>query len=398
MRILYAVQRYGEEVAGGAEYACRQFAERLAAMGHDVEVVTSCATSYVDWANRYPQGTSTLNGVTLHRLPVRRPREDRVFGPMNGRVVFGSKPVPLYLQAEWMRTQGPEMPQLVPWMERHAASFDVVVFFTYLYYTSWAALPTVAALVPTVLHPAAHDEAPLYLPLFDFMVRLPSALGFFVEEEAALVARRFRMQRPIAITGIGIDLEMSGDGNVFREAFGLGDNPYIIYVGRVDPAKGSTELVDFFTTYKKRHPGPLKLVLLGEKVSAVAEHDEIVATGFVDEKMMHHAMKGALALVHPSYFESFSLVLAESWALERPALVQGHCDVLTGQAHRSGGALPYRGFAEFEAAVDMLLESPQLGDAMGKAGRAYVERRYPWSVVLDRYERLLQRTAATRIQ
>jgi glycosyltransferase involved in cell wall biosynthesis len=45
-----------------------------------------------------------------------------------------------------------------------------------------------------------------------------------------------------------------------------------------------------------------------------------------------------------------------------------------------------------------LLESPQLGDAMGKAGRAYVERRYPWSVVLDRYERLLQRTAATRIQ
>jgi glycosyltransferase involved in cell wall biosynthesis len=317
---------------------------------------------------------------------------------MNGRVVFGSKPVPLYLQAEWMRTQGPEIPQLVPWMERHAPSFDVVVFFTYLYYTTWAALPTVAALAPTVLHPAAHDEAPMYLPLFDFMVRLPTALGFFVEEEEALVARRFRMRRPNAITGIGIDLDMHGDGDVFRHAFGLGDSPYIIYVGRVDPAKGVTELVDFFTTYKKRNPGPLKLVLLGEKVAAVAEQDEIVGTGYVDDQMMHHAMKGALALVHPSYFESFSLVLAWAWALERPALVQGHCDVLSGQARRSGGGLPYHGFAEFEAAVDMLLESPELGDAMGKAGRAYVELRYPWPVVLDRYERLLRRTAATRVQ
>jgi glycosyltransferase involved in cell wall biosynthesis len=398
MRVLYVVQRYGDQVAGGAEYACRQFATRLAARGHDVEVVTSCATSYVDWANRFPPGKSTSDGVTIHRLPVRHPREDRIFGPLNGRVVFGSKPVPLYLQEEWMRNQGPELPGLVPWMEAHAPSFDVVVFMTYLYYTTWAALPVAASLVPTVLHPAAHDEAPLYLPLFDVMVRLPSSLGFFVEEEAQLVARRFRVRQPTAVTGIGIDLDVSGDGQVFRDAFGLGDRPYLLYVGRVDPAKGSTELVEFFLKYKERAPGPLALVLLGEKVAAVAEHEDIVSTGFVEEQMMHHAMAGSMALVHPSYFESFSLVLAESWALGRPALVQGHCDVLTGQAYRSGGAIPYRGFAEFEVAVEMLLEGPELGEAMGEAGRRYVAKRYPWNVVLDRYERMLQRAASSRLR
>jgi len=67
--------------------------------------------------------------------------------------------------------------------------------------------------------------------------------------------------------------------------------------------------------------------------------------------------------------------------------------VLRGHAHRSGAALPYTGFVEFEAAVDALVSSPELGDALGRAGRRYVEREYDWDVVMDRYERVLTRVA-----
>jgi glycosyltransferase involved in cell wall biosynthesis len=67
--------------------------------------------------------------------------------------------------------------------------------------------------------------------------------------------------------------------------------------------------------------------------------------------------------------------------------------VLLGHAHRSGAALPYNGFAEFEAAVDTLLASPDLADALGRAGRDYVEREYDWDVVMARYERVLARVA-----
>ena len=42
----------------------------------------------------------------------------------------------------------------------------------------------------------------------------------------------------------------------------------------------------------------------------------------------------------------------------------------------------------------MLLNSPALVEAMGAAGRAYVEREYSWDVVLDRYESLLEATIA----
>src|ERR1700682_3450153 len=106
-RLLFVVQRYGHEVAGGSEAACRHLATRLAARGHDVHVLSSCATSYVDWSNDYSPGTSELDGVTVHRLAAAEVRDDRFFSPLYGRVMAGRRPIPLFLQEEWMRRQGP---------------------------------------------------------------------------------------------------------------------------------------------------------------------------------------------------------------------------------------------------------------------------------------------------
>ncbi|MEO6468852.1 MAG: hypothetical protein ABIP21_07105, partial [Acidimicrobiia bacterium] len=133
MRLLFAVQRYGAEVLGGGERACRDYALRLAARGHDIEVVTSRARSYVDWADVYPEGDEQDGAVTVHRLSVRAPRDHRFFGPLHERVVWG-RPQPAYhVQRLWHQMQGPDLPALPGWLREHAARFDVVVFFTYLY-------------------------------------------------------------------------------------------------------------------------------------------------------------------------------------------------------------------------------------------------------------------------
>jgi len=50
-------------------------------------------------------------------------------------------------------------------------------------------------------------------------------------------------------------------------------------------------------------------------------HPDIFMAGFVSDELRNSALAGALALVQPSYFESFSMVLAEAWAMRRPALV-----------------------------------------------------------------------------
>ncbi len=394
MRLLFVVQRYGVEVPGGAELACRDFAVRMAARGHAVEVLTSCAVSYVDWADAFPPGTDEMDGVLVHRLSVSKPRDDRLFGPLHARVPFGRHRVPPFLQREWMRVQGPHLPELVPWLRANAGSFDRAIFFTYLYYTASAGLPAAAGLVPTVLHPTAHDEPPLYLSLFDITFRLPSALAFLTEEEGALVTRRFHLTTPSTVTGLGVELDRTGDEAAFRRDFGLRQRPYLLYVGRVDPGKGSVELFDFFTEYKRRNPPrsieeDLALVIVGDPVEPPAPHPDVVVTGFVPETTKLGALAGTLALVQPSYFESFSLVLMEAWAAGKPALVQGHCEVLEGHARRSGGGIPFRGYAEFEAALDLLRADPGLAASLGQAGRRYVERRYAWDHVIARYEDFL---------
>jgi len=391
VRLLYVAQRYGADVAGGAELHCRQFATRMAARGHEVEVVTTCARDYVTWANRYPPGTAHLDGVSVYRLPTAHPRDLHLFGPLNARVTLGEKPVALHVQQEWMRAQGPTVPALAPWLDRHAGRFDAVIFFTYLYAIAYDGLARVAGRVPVVLHPTAHDEPTLDLPLFDAVFRMPDAFAFSTEEEQALVERRFRVDRPSAVVGIGFDLDVTGDGDQFRRRYDLGDAPYLAVVGRVDPAKGSTELFDFFAAYKQRHPGPLRLVVVGEPVDPPPPHPDVLVTGFVDDDVKRGAVDGALALVQPSYFESFSMVLAEAWVQQRAALVQGRCAVLAGHARRSGGAIAYRGFAEFEAAVDLVTSDPALAAGLGRAGRRYVEEHFAWDAVLDRYEGLLSR-------
>ncbi|MEX2658838.1 MAG: glycosyltransferase family 4 protein [Acidimicrobiales bacterium] len=394
MRLLFVVQRYGLEIFGGAEQATRMFASRMAARGHDVEVLTSCALSYVDWADHYEPGTSELEGVHVHRLPVTAPREDRFFGPLNARVGANPHVPPLLLQREWLRAQGPLLDGQTEWLRANAGGFDVAVFFTYLYWTTAAGLPVASSIVPTVLHPLAHDEPAFWLQVFDTTLRSATRMAYLTEEERDLVSRRLGTEVAGRVIGIGSDLDPPlADPAPVRARLGLGDRPYLAYVGRVDPAKGAVELFDSFVAYKQRNPGDLALLYVGEPIRPMPPHPDVFLTGFVDEPTKHALLAGSLALVQPSYFESFSMVLTEAWSLRRPALVQGACAVLRGQALRSGGAIPYEGFAELEAGIDLLVADEARRDVMGAAGRRYVEARYGWDVVLDRYEDVLEATA-----
>lgn len=386
MRILYAVQRYGEQVVGGSESAARMFAERLAQQGHDVEVVTSCATSYVDWANVLDSGTEDLNGVTVHRLPVLDLRRPEKFGPLHGWMIAGPRPAPLFEQQRWAKHMGPDLAGYRQWLRDHHRRFDLAVFMTYLYATATVGLPVVAGQLPTILQPTAHDEPPLRVPLYDSLFRQPDAFLYFTPEEQDIVRSRFNIETPGRTIGIGIDLEEATDVNHLLGRYCLADCPYLLYVGRIDTVKGSSEAFHFFREYKRRNPGPLKFVLVGERVSDIPDDPDVVYTGFLDEADKRRALAGALAMVQPSRFESFSIVLCESWVQRRPALVHRDSAVLLGQARRSGGAVPYSGFAEFEAAVDLLVNNRHLTDAMGENGRRYVEAEYRWDTVLAGFE------------
>ena len=404
LRILFVVQRYGHDVPGGAESLCRQLASRLAARGHEVHVATTCARSYADWADEYEVGTTEIDGVSVHRFPVARPRDPGQFADIAARDTLGTEPVALELQEEWMRLQGPWVPELVDWIDESCDQFDVAVFVTYLYWTTWAGLRAVAGRVPSVLVPTAHDEPTLKLPLFQLLFATPDAFAFLTAEEAQLVRQRFPGAAPGAVLGAGVDGDGRADGqanaaavSAFRERYGVRERAYLVVVGRLDPGKGSDEIVDYFAAYRERNPRrEIALVVVGEPMHEIAAHPDVIVTGFVDVETRQAAVSGAAVAVQPSYRESFSLVLAEAWAEGKPALVQRACAVTNGQAHRSGGGIPYRGYGEFEAALDLLLDSRDLAATLGARGRSFVEEQYSWDVVLPRYERVLQALATSR--
>ena len=367
---------------GGSEAAARSFAEHLASEGHDVEVVTSCAQSYVDWANFFEPGIETLNGVTIHRLPVADKRRPERFGPIHNWMINGPRPGPFFEQMRWAKLMGPDIDGYATWMASNVSRFDIAIFMTYMYSTTTRGLPTAAWRIPTILQPTAHDEPPIWIRLYDTLFRLPDSYLFFTPEERGVVERRFDFTPNGRTIGIGIELERSALANEFRCKMDIGDDPYLLYVGRIDAVKGSNELHEFFRTYKARNPGPLKLVLVGEQIDAIATHPDVLHAGFLSEDDKRAALAGALALVQPSRFESFSIVVCESWVQSRPVLVSSGCEVLVGQTRRSHGGIPYSGFAEFEAAVDLLIDDPILADQLGRNGRAYVEQNYSWDVVV----------------
>ena len=399
MRLLYVSPRWGSQVAGGAEAALRDFAEHLAARGHVVEAVTSCAVDYRTWADELPPGSTEENGVLVHRLPVVAPRDGARFDRWNEQLIVGPQPVPLEVQERWLLEQGPVLSGLRAHIAARAGTTDLLIAGPYLYATTVQALRIAAADgIPTLLHPKAHQEPMLSFSLYDSVMHLASGLSFNTPEEAALVFARFgTLDRPHEVIGLGLDTTAAGDPVRFRQELGLGDRPYLLLLGRVDAAKGSLEALEMYRAFRARHPdSDLTLVVMGRATLDVEPEPGVVYTGFVPEQTRSDALAGALALLQPSYFESFSLVLAESWVQGRPAVVQGANDVLTGQVERSGGGLPYRGYAEFEAAVELLLGDATLANQLGQAGARYVQDNYAWDPVLDRYEDLMARTCHTR--
>src|SRR6478672_8977451 len=86
-RVAFVVQRYGEEVNGGAETQCRVVAERMSAYW-DIEVLTSRARDYAErFENQYPEGRAEVNGIPVRRFTIDRIRSGHfTFHPLDQKV------------------------------------------------------------------------------------------------------------------------------------------------------------------------------------------------------------------------------------------------------------------------------------------------------------------------
>jgi glycosyltransferase involved in cell wall biosynthesis len=194
------------------------------------------------------------------------------------------------------------------------------------------------------------------------------------------------LQGPVAATGLTAPRDT--DPERIRQAHGLG-RPFVLYLGRVDVAKGCDRLIDDYLALLSHEPDLPDLVLVGGCTMPVPTHPRIHALGFVDDRTRFDALAACEFLINPSAHESLSLVLLEAWQLGKPVLVNADCAVLHGQVLRSGGGFSYSEPAAFAAGFRALAD-PSTRRRLGAAGQNYVQQHYSWDQVVGAYLELVE--------
>jgi glycosyltransferase involved in cell wall biosynthesis len=422
VKIGFVIQRYGTEILGGSEYHCRLIAERLATR-HQVEVLTTCAREYLTWKNEYPESPDRIRGVTVRRFANARTRDvesfnrysDWIFNTLHTRDD----------EMEWLKQQGPWCPALIDYLGRHHASYDALVFFTYLYAPSVLGLQIDPA--RSILVPTAHDEPAIHLSIYRDVFRQPAAIAYNTEVERRFLAAHFP-DRPAAeeTIGCGVDLPQhhayprqapaepakadDGDqeaeaaparfrspltmrGATFRRRHRL-HGPFVLYGGRIEKGKGCEELIEYFSAYVEEG-GEASLVLMGAKLMPLPEEPFINFAGLLSEREHLQALEAATVVVVPSPYESLSLLALEAFAVGTPVLANARSEVLVDHCVRSNAGLYYADRHEFGECLGLLVADDRLRAAMGQNGREYVRRNYRWDVVLGKYDRLFARLRGT---
>ena len=379
MKLAVVVQRYGADLNGGAELHARYVSEHLARHA-DVEVLTTCAQDYITWENAYEPGLDHVNGLPVRRFPVSQVRNPDDFGRRSDHVFHRQHS--LTDELNWLDSEGPKSPALVNFVRDQATNYDYFIFFSYRYYHAYYGIRHVTS--RAVLVPTAERDPALGLAIFGPTFRAVRAIMYNSFEERELIQTvSSNHDVPGVVVGIGSEVPARANAQRFRQRRGL-SRRFAIYVGRIDENKGCGELFDHFQRYAGTSGG-LDLVLIGNPVMPVPSHPRIHQLGFVPDEEKYDAMVAADVLIMPSYFESLSMVTLESWAMGVPVLVNGHCDVLRGQAIRANAGLYYTTYDEFSEALRLLETNRPLRRRFGANGQTYFRQHYTWSVIERKY-------------
>lgn len=381
-KILLIVQRYGLEINGGAELHCRWIAEHLNRY-FDVEVLTTKAFDYITWKNHYKKSKEIINGVKVRRFKVDRERNLHRFGLIQNKIFYEDHSE--VDQLRWVEEGGPVSKRLLSALKKDGEKAFAVLFWSYRYWPSFKGLDLFSR--KSIIVPTAERDRLLDLELFRETLRKPAGLIFLTPEEKEIVftcTNRNDLKNVIASCGVDLIKPNKEKIESFKNKYHL-NNPYILYVGRVDRNKGCNQMFDFFQNYKKRNGGNLELVVIGSKMMKVPKSDNIKILGYLEDDLKLSAIAGAEALIMPSFYESLSIILLEAWAAGCPTVANGQCQVLKGQSRRSNAGLVYENYHEFEESLRILLENPKVRAELSANGVKFTKRYQTWDFITKKY-------------
>lgn len=172
--------------------------------------------------------------------------------------------------------------------------------------------------------------------------------------------------------------------------------PYFLYVGRLEPIKGVANLIEAFRDRSET------LVVAGDgglirSVRRAARRlPNVRFTGWLSQGELGALYRDALAVVVPTLgHEAFGLVAAEAFAHGTPAVVRGF-GALAELAEETGAALTFESPEELHQGLDRITADGTLRDRLGTQARAAYCERFTAERHLSRYLALIGDLARRR--
>lgn len=109
---------------------------------------------------------------------------------------------------------------------------------------------------------------------------------------------------------------------------------YFLYTGAIHPRKNLINLLKAFSLFKKRQRSAMKLVLTGrlawkyegflQDLKYYKFREDVVLTGYVEEKELAELTSAAYAMVYPSLHEGFGIPILEAMRSAVPVITSEH--------------------------------------------------------------------------
>lgn len=202
----------------------------------------------------------------------------------------------------------------------------------------------------------------------------------------------------VSVISNGINAEdfQANDIADFRRKYGLGDVPFIMFMGRLNSIKGPDLLLRAFCNVKEKLRD-FHLVFVGPDGGMLAELKEMVADagagdrvhfigylGGADKSQVYHA---AELLVIPSRQEAMSFVVLEAGITGTPVLITDQCG-FNEVATIGGGQVVPASAEGIEKGLIEILTDPNGLKSKGVNLKKYICAHFIWNSVIDKYIKL----------
>jgi len=182
----------------------------------------------------------------------------------------------------------------------------------------------------------------------------------------------------------------------------LPTNPLqFVYVGRLVFYKNVQVAIKAIKIVKESFPD-VKLIIIGEGtykknlqtlVDQLDLKNNIIFKGQVSDSEKIHTIASSQAVVFPSYYEGFGMVILESFMQKKPILVSNvrpSSDIIKHQ--KTGWIIPVHDEREWSKCLEYILRNPEIVSKMGEYGRTELEKVYNLETmenkILKMYEEL----------